>query len=405
MREAVIVGGARTAFGRLLGSLKDFKAVQLGGFAIKAALERSGIPGDQVDYVIMGQVLQAGAGQIPSRQAAVAGGIPMTVPSITINKVCLSGLDAIALAAQLIRAGEFDVVVAGGMESMTGAPHLLPGSRTGFKYGTAELLDAMAYDGLTDAFDNLSMGASTQQYASRRDISRAEQDEFSARSHLRAAEAIKNGLLSEEITAVQVPQRRGDPVTFDTDEGVRADTTAEVLSKLPPAFTMGGTVTAGSSSQISDGACAVVVMSAEAAAARGLPVLAWIGAHGNVAGPDNSLLSQPSGAISQALGKAGATVADLDLIEINEAFAAVAIQSMRDLGVGPEKVNVNGGAIALGHPIGASGARLALHLALELRRRGGGLGAAALCGGGGQGDALLLRVPAPNAPAGGAGRG
>jgi acetyl-CoA C-acetyltransferase len=399
MREAVIVGGGRTAFGRLLGSLKDFKAVQLGGFAIKAALERSGISGDQVDYVIMGHVLQAGAGQIPSRQAAVAAGIPMTVPSLTINKVCLSGLDAIALAAQLIRAGEFDIVVAGGMESMTGAPHLLPGARTGFKYGTAELLDAMAYDGLTDAFDNLSMGASTQQHASRRDIGREEQDEFSARSHVRAAEAIKNGLLAEEIVPVQVPQRRGDPVTFDTDEGVRADTTAEVLSKLPPAFTMGGTVTAGSSSQISDGACAVVVMSAETAAARGLPVLAEIGAHGNVAGPDNSLLSQPSGAIRQALAKAGGTVADLDLIEINEAFAAVAIQSMRDLGVGPEKVNVNGGAIAIGHPIGASGARLALHVALELRRRGGGLGAAALCGGGGQGDALLLRVPAPAAGA------
>jgi acetyl-CoA C-acetyltransferase len=405
MREAVIVGGARTAFGRLLGSLKDFKAVQLGGFAIKAALERSGISGDQVDYVIMGHVLQAGAGQIPSRQAAVAGGIPMTVPSLTINKVCLSGLDAIALAAQLIRAGEFDIVVAGGMESMTGAPHLLPGARTGFKYGTAELLDAMAHDGLTDAFDNLSMGASTQQHASRRDIGREEQDEFSARSHVRAAEAIKNGLLTAEIVPVQVPQRRGDPVTFDTDEGVRADTTAEVLSKLPPAFTMGGTVTAGSSSQISDGACAVVVMSAETAAARGLPVLAEIGAHGNVAGPDNSLLSQPSGAIRQALAKAGATVADLNLIEINEAFAAVAIQSMRDLGVGPEKVNVNGGAISIGHPIGASGARLALHLALELRRRGGGLGAAALCGGGGQGDALLLRVPAPAAGASSGGRG
>jgi len=405
MREAVIVGGARTAFGRLLGSLRDFKAVQLGGFAIKAALERSGVPADQVDYVIMGQVLQAGAGQIPSRQAAVAAGIPMSVPSITINKVCLSGLDAIALAAQLIRAGEFDVVVAGGMESMTGAPHLLPGSRTGLKYGTAELLDAMAYDGLTDAFDHQSMGASTQQHTSRRDISREEQDEFSARSHQRAAEAIKNGLLTGEIVPVQIPQRRGDPLTFDTDEGVRADTTAEVLAKLPPAFSADGTVTAGSSSQISDGACAVVVMSAEAAAARGAPVLAEIGAHGNVAGPDNSLLSQPSNAIRQALGKAGATVADLDLIEINEAFAAVAIQSMRDLGVGPEKVNIDGGAIALGHPIGASGARLALHLALELRRRGGGLGAAALCGGGGQGDALLLRVPAPDARAGSAGRG
>ncbi len=401
MREAVIVGGARTAFGRLLGSLRDFRAVQLGGFAIKAALERSEVAADQVDYVIMGQVLQAGAGQIPSRQAAVAAGIPMSVPSITINKVCLSGLDAIALAAQLIRAGEFDIVVAGGMESMTGAPHLLPGARTGYKYGSAELLDAMAYDGLTDAFDHLSMGESTQRHASRLGISRQEQDEFSARSHQRAAEAIKNGLLDDEIVAVQIPQRRGDPLVFEADEGVRPDTSAEVLSKLPAAFGAEGTITAGSSSQISDGACAVVVMSAEAAAARGAPVLAEIGAHGNVAGPDNSLLSQPSGAIRQALGKAGAAVDGLDLIEINEAFAAVAIQSMRDLGIGPEKVNVNGGAIALGHPIGASGARLALHLACELRRRGGGLGAAALCGGGGQGDALLLRVPAPGAPAGG----
>ena len=401
MREAVIVGGARTAFGRLLGSLRDFRAVQLGGFAIKAALERSGVAADQVDYVIMGQVLQAGAGQIPSRQAAVAAGIPMSVPSITINKVCLSGLDAIALAAQLIRAGEFDIVVAGGMESMTAAPHLLPGARTGFKYGSAELLDAMAYDGLTDAFDHLSMGESTQRHASRLGISRQEQDEFSARSHQRAAEAIKNGLLDDEIVAVQIPQRRGDPLVFEADEGVRPDTSAEVLSKLPAAFGSEGTITAGSSSQISDGACAVVVMSAEAAAARGAPVLAEIGAHGNVAGPDNSLLSQPSGAIRQALGKAGAAVGDLDLIEINEAFAAVAIQSMRDLGLGPEKVNVNGGAIALGHPIGASGARLALHLACELRRRGGGLGAAALCGGGGQGDALLLRVPAPGARASG----
>jgi acetyl-CoA C-acetyltransferase len=401
MREAVIVGGARTAFGRLLGSLRDFRAVQLGWFAIKAALERSGVAADQVDYVIMGQVLQAGAGQIPSRQAAVAAGIPMSVPSITINKVCLSGLDAIALAAQLIRAGEFDIVVAGGMESMTGAPHLLPGARTGFKYGSAELLDAMAHDGLTDAFDHLSMGESTQRHASRLGISRQEQDEFSARSHQRAAEAIKNGLLDDEIVAVQIPQRRGDPLVFEADEGVRPDTSDEVLSKLPAAFGAEGTITAGSSSQISDGACAVVVMSAEAAAARGAPVLAEIGAHGNVAGPDNSLLSQPSGAIRQALGKAGVAVDGLDLIEINEAFAAVAIQSMRDLGIGPEKVNVNGGAIALGHPIGASGARLALHLACELRRRGGGLGAAALCGGGGQGDALLLRVPAPGAPASG----
>jgi acetyl-CoA C-acetyltransferase len=395
MRNAVIAAGARTPVGRLLGSLSDFSAADLGGIAIKAALERAGAPGDRVDYVIMGQVLQAGAGQIPSRQAAVAAGIPMTVPSLTINKVCLSGLDAIALAAQLIRAGEFDVVVAGGMESMTRAPHLLPGARQGFRFGSAELVDSMALDGLTDAFDHLSMGESTEQHNAQLNIGREEQDEFAARSHQRAAEAIKNGLLAEEIVPVSVPQRRGDPVIFDTDEGVRADSTAEALSKLRPAFGKDGTITAGSASQISDGACAVVVMSDEAAAAAGAPVLAEIGAHGVVAGPDNSLHSQPANAIARALDKAGLTVADLDLIEINEAFAAVAIQSMRDLGVGPDKINVNGGAIAIGHPIGMSGARIALHLAHELRRRGGGLGAAALCGGGGQGDALLLRVPAP----------
>jgi acetyl-CoA C-acetyltransferase len=321
----------------------------------------------------------------------------MSVPSLTINKVCLSGLDAIALAAQLIRAGEFDIVVAGGMESMTRAPHLLPGARQGLRFGSAELVDAMAYDGLTDAFDHLSMGESTERHNARLNISREEQDEFAARSHQRAAEAIKNGLLADEIVPVPVPQRRGDPVIFDTDEGVRADSTVESLSRLRPAFGAGGTITAGSSSQISDGACAVVVMSADAAAAAGAPVLAEVGAHGCVAGPDNSLQSQPANAITHALGKAGLAVADLDLIEINEAFAAVAIQSMRELGVGPDKVNVNGGAIAIGHPIGMSGARIVLHLAYELRRRGGGLGAAALCGGGGQGDALLLRVPAPGA--------
>jgi len=396
MREAVIVGGARTAIGRLLGSLSDFSAAELGGIVIKTALGRAGLAGDQVDYVIMGQVLQAGAGQIPSRQAAVAGGIPMTVPSITINKVCLSGLDAIALAAQLIRAEEFEIVVAGGMESMTAAPHLLPGARRGYRFGSAELIDAMAHDGLTDAFDQVSMGESTERHNARLAISREEQDEFAAASHQRAAAATKNGLLAGEIVAVSVPQRRGEPVIFDTDEGVRADTTAESLSRLRPAFAKDGTITAGSASQISDGACAVVVAAAETAAARGLPVLARIGAHGNVAGPDNSLQSQPSGAIRHALGKAGRTVAELDLIEINEAFAAVAIQSMRDLDVGPDRVNVNGGAIAIGHPIGASGARIALHLVHELRRRGGGLGAAALCGGGGQGDALLLEVPAPD---------
>ena len=394
MPEAVITGGARTAIGRLLGSLKDHSAADLGGIVISSALERSGVNGDDVQYVIMGQVLQAGAGQIPARQAAVAAGIPMSVPAITINKVCLSGLDAIALASQLIRAGEFDIVVAGGMESMTRAPHLLPGVRAGHKYGSMEVLDAMALDGLTDPFDHTPMGQLTDAHNKKLGIGRAEQDEFSALSHQRAAAAIKDGLLTGEIVPVSIPQRRGDPVVFDTDEGVRADTTVESLARLRPAFGADGTITAGSASQISDGACAVVVMSAEAAAARGAPVLAEIGAHGNVAGPDNSLQSQPSRAIRHALGKAGLDVADLDLIEINEAFAAVALQSMRELGVGPDKVNVNGGAIAIGHPIGVSGARIALHLVHELHRRGGGLGAAALCGGGGQGSALLLRVPA-----------
>ena len=394
MPDAVITGGARTAFGRLLGALADFTAADLGRIVIKAALERSGLTGTDPEYVIMGQVLQAGAGQIPARQAAVAAGIPMTVPALTINKVCLSGLDAIALAAQLIRAGEFEIVVAGGMESMTRAPHLLPGARTGHKFGSIELADAMALDGLTDPFDHSPMGKLTDYHNARLGIGRAEQDEFAARSHQRAAAAIKDGLLAEEIVAVGVPQRRGETIRFGTDEGVRPDTTTEGLSKLRPAFAPDGTITAGSASQISDGACAVVVMSAEAAAARGIGVLAEVGAHGNVAGPDNSLQSQPSRAINHALGKAGLNVADLDLIEINEAFASVVLQSMRDLGVSGEKVNVNGGAIAIGHPIGASGTRIALHLAHELRRRGGGLGAAALCGGGGQGSALLLRVPA-----------
>jgi len=394
MGDAVIVGGARTPVGRLLGSLSGFSGAQLGGLAIKAALERAGVPGDRVEYVIMGQVLQAGEGQIPARQAAVAAGIPMSVPALSVNKVCLSGLDAIALAAQLIRAGEFDVVVAGGMESMSQAPHLLVGSRRGFKYGDTELIDSMAHDGLTDAFDQVSMGESTERHNARLGITRQVQDEFSARSHRLAASAIKNGVLAEEIVPVAIPQRRAEPVIVDTDEGVRADTTVESLAGLKPAFAADGTITAGSASQISDGACAVVLMSAEAAAVAGASVLAEVGAHGVVAGPDNSLQSQPSRAIQRALAKAGLTVADLDLIEINEAFAAVAVQSMSDLGVDPAKVNVNGGAIAIGHPLGASGARIALHLIYELRRRGGGLGAAALCGGGGQGDALLFRVPA-----------
>ncbi|WP_242884580.1 acetyl-CoA C-acetyltransferase [Actinomadura litoris] len=391
---SVIVAGARTPVGRLLGSLKDFSAADLGAHAIRAALERAGVSGDQVQYVILGQVLQAGAGQIPSRQAAVKAGIPMTVPSITINKVCLSGLDAIALADQLIRAGEFDIVVAGGMESMTQAPHLLPKSRGGYKYGSVEMLDHMAHDALTDSFDGIAMGESTERHNGRLGITREEQDEFAARSHQRAAAAIKNGVFDEEIAPIEVPQRRGEPVLFATDEGVRGDTTAESLARLRPAFSKEGTITAGSSSQISDGAAAVVVMSKAKAEELGLGWLAEIGAHGNVAGPDNSLQSQPSNAIRHALGKEGLDVDDLDLIEINEAFAAVGVQSMRDLGVGPEKVNVNGGAIALGHPVGMSGARIALHLAYELRRRGGGIGAAGLCGGGGQGDALVLRVPA-----------
>ncbi|SHJ53624.1 acetyl-CoA C-acetyltransferase [Nocardiopsis flavescens] len=394
MPGSVIVGGARTPTGRLLGSLAGFSAVDLGGFAIKGALDSAGIAGDQVEYVIMGQVLQAGAGQIPSRQAAVKAGIPMNVPSVTVNKVCLSGLDAIALADQLISAGEFDVVVAGGMESMTNAPHLLPKSRHGYKYGSIEVLDATAHDGLTDAFEGDSMGASTERHNAKLGIGRREQDEFAARSHRRAAAAAEKGLFDAEIVPVEIPQRKGDPVVFAHDEGVRPDTTAESLGRLRPAFDRDGTITAGSSSQISDGAAAVVVMSRARAQELGLPVLAEIGAHGNVAGPDNSLHSQPSNAIGHALAKAGREVADLDLIEINEAFAAVGIQSIKDLGVSADIVNVNGGAIAVGHPIGASGARIALHLVHELRRRGGGLGAAALCGGGGQGDALLFSVPA-----------
>ncbi len=392
---SVIVAGARTPMGRLLGSLKSFSGADLGGFAIKAALDRAGISGDQVEYVIMGQVLQAGAGQIPARQAAVKAGIPMNVPALTVNKVCLSGLDAIALADQLVRAGEFDIVVAGGQESMTNAPHLLPKSREGYKYGAVQMLDAMAHDGLTDSFEDVAMGESTEKHNTRLGIARPEQDEIAALSHQRAAAAQKNGLFDAEITPVEIPQRKGDPVVFSQDEGIRGETTTESLGKLRPAFAKDGTITAGSASQISDGAAAVVVMSKAKAEELGLEWLAEIGAHGNVAGPDNSLQSQPSRAIQHALSKeeGGLGAADLDLIEINEAFAAVAVQSMKDLGVSTEKVNVNGGAIALGHPIGMSGARIVLHLALELRRRGGGTGAAALCGGGGQGDALVIRVP------------
>jgi acetyl-CoA C-acetyltransferase len=390
---SVIVAGARTPIGRLLGSLKDFTGAQLGGIAIRAALERAGVAPEQVEYTIMGQVLTAGAGQIPARQAAVAAGIPMDVPALTINKVCLSGLDAIALADQLIRAGEFDIVVAGGQESMTQAPHLLPKSRSGFKYGDVTMLDHMAHDGLFCAFDQVAMGASTEKHNARYGVTRERQDEFAARSHQLAAAAIAGGRFADEIVPVTIPRRKGDPVVFDTDEGVRPDTTVATLGRLRPAFAPDGTITAGTSSQISDGAAAVVVMSRAKAESLGLEWLAEIGAHGVVAGPDASLHEQPSNAIRKALDKAGLTPSDLDLVEINEAFAAVGVVSTQQLGISEDIVNVNGGAIALGHPIGASGARLAVHLAYELKRRGGGLGVAGLCGGGGQGDALLLRVP------------
>lgn len=394
MSGSVIVAGARTPIGRLLGGLKSLSAADLGGVAIRGALEKAGITGDQVEYVIMGHVIQAGAGQITARQASVKGGIPMSVPAITINKVCLSGMNAIALADQLIRAGEHEIVVAGGMESMTQAPHLLPRSREGFKYGDTALVDSMAYDALYDQFTDQPMGNLTEDCNSgARELTREEQDAFSARSHQLAAQAWKNGVFEDEVVPVEIPQRKGDPVVVATDEGVRGDTTTESLGRLRPAFSKDGTITAGSSSQISDGACAVVVMSKAKAEELGLEWLAEIGASGQVAGPDSSLQSQPANAIQKAVAKEGISVADLDLVELNEAFAAVGIVSARELGIPEEKVNVNGGAIALGHPVGMSGARIVLHLALELKRRGGGVGAAALCGGGGQGDALIVRVP------------
>ncbi|AEV88298.1 acetyl-CoA acetyltransferase [Actinoplanes sp. SE50] len=393
MTSSVIVSGARTPMGRLLGNLKHLPATALGAHAIAAALARGGVAPDQVQYVIMGQVLQAGAGQIPARQAAVAAGIPMSTPALTINKVCLSGLDAIALADQLIRAGECEIVVAGGMESMTNAPHLLMDQRKGTKFGDTTVRDHMALDGLTDPWAGVSMGESTEVAGGTLNISRAEQDAFAALSHQRAAAAQREGRFAEEIEPLPSGDRRA-PGPIDTDEGVRPDTTAEGLAKLRPAFRPDGTITAATSSPISDGAAAVVVMSRAKAEELGLTWLAEITAHGNVAGPDSSLQSQPANAIKHALGKANLTVEDLDLIEINEAFAQVAIQSMRELKVDESKVNVNGGAIALGHPIGMSGARLVLTLALELKRRGGGTGAASLCGGGGQGDALIIKVPA-----------
>ena len=391
---SVIVAGARTPMGRLLGSLKGFSGADLGAVAIKGALDKSGVAPEQVDYVVMGQVLQAGAGQIPARQAAAKAGIPMTVPALTINKVCLSGINAIAMADQLIRAGEVEVVVAGGQESMTNAPHLLEKSREGYKYGDVTMRDHMAFDGLWDAFSDQAMGLLTEQAnTGDQQFTRKQQDEFSARSHQLAARAWKDGLFDDEVVPVSIPQRKGDPLEFKTDEGIRADTTTETLGKLRPAFSKDGTITAGSASQISDGAAAVVVMSKAKAQELGLTWLAEIGAHGMVAGPDSTLQQQPARAIAKACEREGITPADLDLVEINEAFAAVGLASAKELGIDVEKVNVNGGAIALGHPIGMSGARIALHLALELKRRGGGVGAAALCGGGGQGDALIVRVP------------
>lgn len=391
---SVIVAGARTPMGRLLGSLKTLSGADLGAVAIKGALDKAGVRGDQVDYVIMGQVLTAGTGQLPARQAAVKAGIPMSVPALSINKMCLSGMDAIALADQLIRAGEYEIVVAGGQESMTNAPHLLEKSREGYKYGDVTLRDHMDYDGLRDVFTEQGMGALTEAAnTGELAFSRAEQDEFAARSHQLAARAWKDGVFDDEVVAVSLPQRRGDPVEFKTDEGIRADTTVESLSRLRPAFSRDGTITAGSASQISDGAAAVVVMSKAKAQELGLTWLAEIGAHGVSAGPDSTLQSQPAQAVAKACAKEGITPADLDVLEISEAFAAVALASTRALGVDAARVNIHGGAIALGHPIGMSGARLTLHLALELKRRGGGVGVAALCGGGGQGDALIVRVP------------
>ncbi len=392
MPGSVILAGARTPIGKMSGSLAGFKGSDLGGFAIKGALERAGVSGEDVDYVFMGQVLLAGAGQITARQAAVAGGIPMSVPSTTVNKVCLSGIHSIMLADLLIQAGLAEVVVAGGMESMTNAPYLLPDARAGMRMGDKTVVDSMMYDGLFCAFDQCAMGAGTEKYAASAGIARAEQDELAAKSHERAAKAQKDGLFDDEIVSVTIPQRKGDPVVFSEDEGVRGETTADSLGKLRPAFDKAGNITAGNASQISDGGAAVVVTSKAAAERIGTQPLGEILSYGEVAGPDASLLTQPSRSIKQALERAGKSVSDVDLFELNEAFAAVGVASMKDLGISDDIVNVNGGAIALGHPIGMSGTRVALTVLNELKRRGGGVGAAALCGGGGQGDALLLKT-------------
>jgi acetyl-CoA C-acetyltransferase len=393
MPGSVIVAGARTPIGKLSGALAGFSAMDLGGFAIAAALQRAGVKPEDVDYVFMGQVLQAGQGQITARQAAVKAGIPMTVPATTINKVCLSGLNTIHLADQAIASGEAEIVVAGGMESMTRAPHLLPEARAGYRLGDGKLVDAMMFDGLFCAFDVCAMGAGTEKYTkAAAGITRDRQDAFAAASHERASAAQKEGRFADEIVNVSVPQRKGDPIVVETDEGVRPGTTADSLGGLRPAFDADGTITAGNASQISDGGAAVVVMSKAAAERLGVTPLGEVVGYGQVAGPDASLLTQPSRAINQALQRAGKSLGDVNLFEINEAFAAVGLASMDDLGISDDVVNVNGGAIALGHPIGMSGTRLALTILNELKRRGGGLGAAALCGGGGQGDALLLKT-------------
>ena len=394
MPGSVIVSGARTPIGKLSGGLSSFSAAQLGGFAIAEALRRSGVPTDEVDHVIMGQVLLAGAGQLPARQAAIAAGLPLHVPATIVNKVCLSGLNAIYQADQMIQAGDADIVIAGGMESMTNAPYMIPNGRGGYRYGNAELIDATFHDGLFCAIDHVAMGASTERYGTDHPkITRARQDEFAAQSHERAANAAKDGRFDAEIVPVVIAQRKGDPLSFDTDEGVRPGTTGDSLSYLKPAFDKAGSITAGNASQISDGGSAVVMMSAAKAAELGVSPLGEVVSYGMVAGPDSpSLLLQPANAIRKALTKANLSVTDISLFEMNEAFASVALASTDDLGVGEEMVNVNGGAIALGHPIGASGNRLALTLLHELRRRGATYGAAALCGGGGQGDALILRA-------------
>jgi acetyl-CoA C-acetyltransferase len=392
MPGSYIIAGARTPIGKMSGALASFSAADLGGFAIAAALQRAGVAPHEVEHVIMGQVLMAGQGQVPSRQAASKAGIPMSVPSISINKVCLSGLNSIYLADQMISSGEADIVIAGGMESMTNAPYLAMGARSGFRFGDVQLLDAIQRDGLWCAFDACLMGLGTERYAAG-DISRDVQDDLAMKSNQRAAAAIAAGRLADEIVPISIPQRKGDPLVIDSDEGVRASTTMESLGSLKPAFDKDGTVTAGNASQISDAGSAIVMMSKREAERRGVKPLGEFVSYGMVAGPDNaSLLHQPSRSIMKALDRAGKKVSDVDLFEINEAFAAVGIASMRELGISDDIVNVNGGAIALGHPIGMSGNRLALTLLHELQRRGGGMGAAALCGGGGQGDALVVRT-------------